>query len=370
MSARIRRLLPSPHSSQPMPSTLLDRVFVIVSALEPLASMFYVERDRSHPMLVQENLSNFSIGNEPLILLRELYYSLNDAGKSQLLSIISDAVFRSWPTPLTVHSPMFVTFLAKYQGSISAVDALCGGFRPDNVGEAALIALSNILCFDHTTFSDEELYFIPEKVTRAIEASVAPEAKAFPGGDIMWAPPGYLGYSAAKKVGERIEQQCLRVRYLRERKLLLEKANFEINQDRDELLDTFQRLGFSQKLGAALKNVETEYLKADSEFHFKTCSDHLRSFFEALLRETYARVAKVKGGQAKSEQPVHIREYLEQAAFFSKRLKDLVSSFYGFASEESTHKLDTPREVARLSRSMGIELGLLIVKRVQKFGPP
>jgi hypothetical protein len=127
------------------------------------------------------------------------------------------------------------------------------------------------------------------------------------------------------------------------------------------------KFGFTKELLESLEHAEAEYRKADSNFDFKTSADHNRSFFENLLWETAERVAKARNETlaAQRKSPVQVREYLHKAGFFSDRFHKLSEAFYHFASEQSTHQLASGREIARIVRNMNIEIGLLVMSRLE-----
>src|SRR5205823_3569109 len=139
--------------------------------------------------------------------------------------------------------------------------------------------------------------------------------------------------------------------------------------DRQMLTAGLARFGFAKELIESLDHAENEYRKAGSKFDFKTAVDHNRSFLETLLWETANKVANIRGESlaARRKFPVEVRNYLHKSSFFSDRFYELCSAFYGFASEQSTHQLASGREIARIVRNMNIELGLLIIRRLESL---
>jgi hypothetical protein len=150
---------------------------------------------------------------------------------------------------------------------------------------------------------------------------------------------------------------------------LFSDTNSEVNQDRRVLVTELGRLGFPEKLVESLEYAESEYSKAENEFDFKTSADHNRSFFDALLWEIANKAAMLRRETlgAHQKRAHEVRDYLKSVGFLSDRLQKLCEAFYQFASEQSTHRLSSGREVARIVRNMNIELGLLLMRHFESF---
>jgi hypothetical protein len=133
-------------------------------------------------------------------------------------------------------------------------------------------------------------------------------------------------------------------------------------------------LGFSSQLTEFLKFAESEFLKAQDLFTYKTCVDQIRSFFAELLNETAEKIAGMRGetlakANIDTKYPVQVRKYLEDTGFFSQQFRTLVDGLYKFMSDEGTHTLGATRDVARIARNIAVEIGLLITKRLQQPNP-
>jgi hypothetical protein len=318
-----------------------------------------------------EHLQVYKANNEQVELLRSLYQAQDEDGKNVVLGICSKA--------LLVHScsAQAFVFLARHHSFRYALQLLVTTPRPNflPVATRTLPALAQVLRCDHSFVPKEDLEALCPQLTKAL-AHEKPKGTA-----IKIGPRTTIRYSAAEsrqldqfKPVERligyICKQAERIQYLRLRKELHESSNFEINQDRDRLLDSLNSLGFSDRLTEFLKFAEVEFGKARDVFSYKTCIDQMRSFFAELLTETAEKIAIDRGetlAKAKVDKkyPVQVRQYLQDTGFFSEQFRTLVDGLYKFMSDEGTHTLDSTKDVARIARNIAIEIGLLITKRIR-----
>ena len=90
-----------------------------------------------------------------------------------------------------------------------------------------------------------------------------------------------------------------------------------------------------------------------------------------MLRQVAGKVSAIRKETLpiNPARAVEVREYLKNSGFLNEKIHKLCDAFYGFASDESTHKLSSGREVARIVRNMNIELALLLVRRLDSFTP-
>ncbi len=319
-----------------------------------------------------ERLPLFDVHNEQVELLRALYQAQDETGKK----IIIDSCQLVWFNP-DCSSQVFA-FLARYYSLQNAVQFLTTTSE-DFLWLAAntLPALSDILRFDHSFIEDDALDWLCQELPKALEPHK-------PKGTIEKDRNGRTIHKYSleeskqnRKVDpvehlvEYICEQVSRIQYLRLRKELRESENFEINQDRDKLLDNLSALGFSERLTEFLKLSEVEFAKAKDAFSYRACIDQVRSFFEALLWETAEKMAaqrreSLASVKVEKKYPVRIREYLLGTNFFSEQFRTLVDGLYAFMSDEGTHTLGSTKDVARIARNIAIEIGLLITKRLQQ----
>jgi hypothetical protein len=267
-------------------------------------------------------------------------------------------------------------FLARCYSFHLAIKSVLATFGVFATALHALSALTHLLHCDHSFISDVDLASVSVELKKGLKAA----ERTLPSG----APTasdriGFTGntrdrFNQMQSSVNYIRSQVSKVQYLRLKKQLMESANFEINQDRDRLLEHLGALGFSAKLTEFLKFAEVEFAKAQDAFSYKTCIDQIRSFFAELLTETAEKVAASRGDTLKKvgvdpKYPAQVREYLERTGFFSEQFKTLVTGLYRFMSDAGTHTLGATKDVGRIARNIAIEIGLLITKRVEEFNP-
>jgi hypothetical protein len=317
------------------------------------------------------SLQFYKLQNEQVELLRALYQASDDDGRKTVLDVSAKAL--AYPK----YSAQAFAFLARYDLFHNTVRLLTA--TPDfflHVAPMTLPALAQILRFDHSFIATEELEALCPLLTEVLR-------KIKPKGTLEKRGPRHVihysidessllkRFEPVEKLVKYVCDQANQIQYLRLKKELRESANFEINQDRDRLLDSLASLGFSARLTEFLKFAEAEFSRAQDAFTYKTCVDQIRSFFAELLNETAAKIAASRGetlasAKVDTKYPVQVRQYLQSAGFFSEQFRTLVDGIYKFMSDEGTHTLGATRDVARIARNIAVEIGLLITKRLQQ----
>lgn len=365
-------------------STIKKNVRLIVSQCEVGEALYRFSDGQMHVPILKmgldkppevetfDRLSAYQINNEHIEMLRILYQTANEDEKKVVLDTCWEACF-SRQSAATVF-----TFLLRYHSFKWTLNLLVA--TPDThflrVASVTLPALAQVLRFDHAFIPREELETASVLLTkrllplrpkgtmrnegfRPILAYSIEETKQLD------------KYEPVEKLINYTREQITRIQYLRLRKELRESANFEINQDREKLLDHLSSLGFTAKLTEFLKFAEVEFAKAQDAFSYKTSVDQIRSFFAELLNETAEKIAARRGeslaaAHVDTKYPVKVREYLSSTGFFSDQFKTLVDGLYKFMSDEGTHTLGATKDVARIARNIAIEIGLLITKRLDQ----
>jgi hypothetical protein len=161
-----------------------------------------------------------------------------------------------------------------------------------------------------------------------------------------------------------------RIRYLRLLKELSEGANPEINTDKQTLISEMEELGFRRDIVDALQEVERKLTGASTTFDFRGCMDLSRAAFEKIVEEAARRSAPLKSKPlppAGSGPFAPWKQLLQNCGVVDDKEADLLQKFYGFVSSAGTHDLGSAAQEARLTKNIAIELGLLLVSRVQKL---
>ena len=165
-----------------------------------------------------------------------------------------------------------------------------------------------------------------------------------------------------------VVELCRKARYFLLKGELLQDVNLEVNQDKKAVESFLQKLGFSQTLSQSLNEAD-KLQHSSSLFDLKSSMGHLRSFLENLQTYASARVAKKAGGIVPKTWG-EATSFLRQSAILTKPEEGLATGLYTFISDGAVHPLIAEREYARLSRNVVIEYGLLLLRKLEKFGLP
>lgn len=345
-------------------ASIQTTVFYSASKKAGLESIGVVLFDHQSNVLVTEDPDCWELRNDRVQTLGRLFLTQDMVGKNYLIQFARDGMKGNHRK----FSAYLFTFLAKYHRFRQALEWLIEVVERDEPSLYALLAVSNNLKFDPNLPTDDELKDIPSLVLKKWE-TLKNERYERPKPTAAYEPTASeVLYDRLRSAVMRIVRQAQEIK-LRRLKTDLSDKNLEINQDRKTLTSELSRLGFSEALVKSLEHAENEYRKADSVFDFKTSADHNRSFFDELLWEMANKVAALRGEPLTVNRKFaqEVRDYLKKSGFFTDRFHKLCEAFYLFASEQSTHKLSSGREVARIVRNMNIELGLLLMKRMDSF---
>ena len=154
-------------------------------------------------------------------------------------------------------------------------------------------------------------------------------------------------------------------------KINYQGVNLEINQDKEELKLKIREFKFNPELNECLDKFEIDFQKAD-KFDMKSCIGHIRTFIEKLVVSIAVRIEE----KSKIPSSEHIdkigkaRNYLKdkRVNFLSQKQDEFLGGFYGLASDENigAHSLTSNKEHARIIKNQAIELGLFLVKLLDK----
>jgi len=295
--------------------------------------------------LIEEQPELFELKDEQVILLGRLYQR----------DPFTKAAVRGIAVETLGGRGMFIDraghlflFAAKFMGVGDATAALCSEGSNGAIAHA-LSAVRQLLRFDHPSVPDECLDGL-----RTLKQRV-------PAREYTWRPQFAEDLEVVPKAVERIK-------YVRLKSDLQGGANLQINEDKEELTKGLSFHGFSPGLSNLLEAAETEYRKRGTDFSFKKCAGLNRDFLENLLGELAAKAALLctppQRPPEASAKAVDVRLFLERSGFYSRKLGKLVEGLYGFISEEGTHQPECGSDVARIARNMNIEVGLLLIRRL------
>lgn len=187
-----------------------------------------------------------------------------------------------------------------------------------------------------------------------------------------WIEEGQLAKPCSLKNSiDDIQRLINQIQLSRLRGELLEDVNWEINQDMDKVGEKIKLFGLSKELSEGIKEIEKAYRKAGSDFDFKTCVAHARSFLENLNKEIIPKIEnkcgiKFSGDITKAKDVV---DYFgkKNVLFLVEKEQNLCRAVYNLASHLGVHTLVSEREYARISKNIIVELALLILDRLEKY---
>ena len=151
-----------------------------------------------------------------------------------------------------------------------------------------------------------------------------------------------------------------------------QEINKEVNQDRVVLQETISKFNFDEKLNESLNKIEEKLFDAKDKFDFKGCVDLTRSFLEEICLSIALKIEHDKSLLFHLD-PAHKMNSIlghlksKQVNFLTEKEEALISKLYGFFSDVSVHALDSERECARISRNFGIEMGLFLLEKLEKY---
>ena len=283
------------------------------------------------------------IANEKLLLLRRLYGQCAPELRTQFVSFLLGN--------LKPGNAYFICHAVLAIGNLSNLkqDLLCSIIE---IAEGLWASLAHKLQMESHWFSEADLNLLEEVHRAAHERfSIVPLKSESP---INW----HL---------LRVKRQVERVRYLRLAKELSEGQNPEINTDKQELVSRLEALGFRKEIVEALAEFDKQFYSAGKPLDFKGCMDLLRTIYEEIIEDSAKTIATKRGkATPQYEKPFQPWcQYLVDETTITKEEGELAQKLYNYLSNAATHTLGSEPEQARVTKNFVIELGLLIVGRVQ-----
>jgi hypothetical protein len=150
----------------------------------------------------------------------------------------------------------------------------------------------------------------------------------------------------------------------------------ELYQPEADVLDVEEEGGLLEKLHFSLglpdKSTTFEFLKL-SEDHYvagrwSDCIANSRKFFEAILQQVCALLAKLKGvtiSEQKLERPVEVRNFLETQGLLERKEREAVEKIYGLLSHTGSHPYMAEKDQARLLRQISLTITQFVMLRME-----
>ncbi len=331
---------------------LRKRVAIIVSQAKPDQSMYKIHvpirRLESEEFIA--NPGEAELSNDQLDLLKIVYAECRDARSKLLFVNCLFSVLGFSTAQLIGHIVIEIGSLDKLRNLLTVVPGRLG------VTLGLWTAFAEKLTYESHKFSETDLDFLEETNKIAVEIL----AKS---GDNSSSLQSLMSCLA------RAKSKIQRVQYLRLRKELFEGQNPEINTDKQTLVSRLEALGFRKEIVGALEEMDRKLIEAGKPLDFKGCMDLLRTVYEEIVEDaaktTATKKAKVVPQYGKPFQPWC--QYLETEAIITQDEGALAQKLYNYLSNAGSHRLGSQPEQVRVTRNFVIELGLLIVGRVQEI---
>jgi hypothetical protein len=271
-------------------------------------------------------------------------------------------------------SPLVAEFLVR-NGGKNELFAILFDKTPRFIPSHALLLLQleEMIALNYSIFTDSEYGQLSE-VIKSFAAVAAALHQDYLKRNIFDVHYQEIGNVNGRKLcydiilsSNGIIEECRKARYLYLKGLLLEGVNLEINQDKTSVETYLHQLGFTRPLIDSLNEAERLYLNQATQFDFKNCLGHLRSFLESLQAQAMPAINSKCGGTLRIDWGGGLA-YLAQKSVVSKAEEQFAVGLFRLISDEGVHPLIAEREYARLARNMVIEYALLFLKKVDRFG--
>jgi len=149
-----------------------------------------------------------------------------------------------------------------------------------------------------------------------------------------------------------------------------EGSNFEIDQDKDKVIEKMKHFGFSENLSVILNKINDYYWDTkNDEFEYSMAIGKIREFFSELVKEVTDRIyekTKEKIPTTKNTGIANMREYLKMHLHLTNENK-LIDELVELTNKKGSHSLISSKEHFRLIKNIGIELALLILTKLEQF---
>lgn len=337
----------------------------------------------TYPRRVQEDTRPYEFKAINYQLLSSLSAQFDEAEngalRSHLVQRIADvrAIKKTWSSAYpswnnyTSELPLVAEFLIRSGHCADLFDSLSRA-KPTPGVILLLLELRELLSLNWNLLSDSEMVLLSDKVTilkNTAHVTFAKQAQAH----TSWTIEGeqISVYAVARETMNACDgvlEHCRKARFFQLKGELLRDVNLEVNQDKKIVESFLQQLGFSQTLIQSLNEAD-KLQHSSSLFDLKSSMGHLRSFLENMQIYASARVAKKSGG-AVPKTWGEATSFLRQSSILTKPEEGLATGLYTFISDGAVHPLIAEREYARLSRNVVIEYGLLLLRKLDKFGLP
>lgn len=150
----------------------------------------------------------------------------------------------------------------------------------------------------------------------------------------------------------------------------LEGINFEINQDKEKVIDKAKYYGFDKKIVEALKEIDdfiylenskiiTSGIVSDFREMFATLVENICNKIKEITKEEYPSEVKTKIG--------NLRIYLKKHLQLSDKEHSFINRFVDLLQQEGGHSFMSEKEYFRLARNIFITIAYFLLSKLDKF---
>lgn len=364
----------------PTHDEVVGKIQLILSQVDPSASVYTPPRgapllvlmaaaqaaeaaSRRHETIIIARPGEVEVRNEQVTLLRMLF-SQCDPGLKAVFPSLLLAELTHGNASVVIHTALTVGSVAEL-GAV--LDKTLRGSDPI-LRMVIWNAIREELANESHRFSDADLDVLSRMQVRE-EAGLrvgenARIARAKFGED----PAAIAGL--AEMVGF-LGRTVERVRYLRLKRELTEGENPEINTDREALVSRMEELGFRREIAAALEQLDRRLQAAGVPLEFKECMDLARTILEEIIEDAAKKASegstRALPPPGKDFQPW--KQLLVDVGCLTADEAELFQKLYNYLSNAGTHRLGSAPEQVRISKNMVIELGVLLLGRLERGRP-
>lgn len=149
----------------------------------------------------------------------------------------------------------------------------------------------------------------------------------------------------------------------------LDDLNPAINADRDKLISAWETKFGKGPLASTIEEIERSFSEGEfTQTKYASCIGRVRVLISDSMRKIALEISSIKGDKKISE-PVSeqaVFGYLRSAKFISDDEWQITKGLYGLASDQGSHKMESLKEHARITKNMAFELILLCIGRLSK----
>lgn len=310
-------------------------------------------RRQRAPDIFVASQGEFEVHNEQLSFLRILYNQCSPRLKKLFVPILFSLV--------ATENAMLVAHCLMSLGKLSDLSPILkSSLRTTGLIRGILRGIDDKLTVESYAFTDSDLDFVENQIG-IVKRTTYKSSKL----EELFTEEGK---TAIDQELNRLRARIAKVRYLRLKKILMEGENPEINTDKEVLISRLETLPFRTEIADAFRQLDRILYRAGTFLDFKGCMDLIRTIYEEIIEDA-AKTAADKTGNAPPDYPKKPfnpwNQYLKSKEILTDVESELTQKLYNYLSEAGSHKLGSAPEQVRVTKNMVIELGLLVVGRLQ-----